>query len=115
MQARLFDSKSLTHRLKDRQVSQVIVNGPQQLKIQFSDGNVLIVETCPGGLLTRMESVGTSTAQDTSQRPTKRQLDYLAFIAKYIHRCGRAGPGRVGHRAAFPGFRAKCQPNDANT
>lgn len=90
MQARHLDSESLTHRLKDRQLSQAVVNGAQQLTLQFSDGTVLIVEACSEGILTRVESAGTSAAQDASQRPTKRQLEYLAFISKYIHRFGRA-------------------------
>lgn len=89
MQARHLDSKSLTHRLKDRQVSQAVVNGTQQLILQFSDATVLIVEACPEGILTRIERASTSAAQDASQRPTKRQLEYLAFISKYIHRFGR--------------------------
>lgn len=90
MQARHLDSESLTHRLKDRQLSQAVVNGAQQLTLQFSDGTVLIVEACSEGIRTRVESAGTSAAQDASQRPTKRQLEYLAFISKYIHRFGRA-------------------------
>ena len=90
MQERLFDSKSLTHILKDRQVSHAVVNGTQQLTVQFSDGAVLIVEACSDGILTRVDSASTPAAQDASQRPTKRQLEYLAFIAKYIHRYGRA-------------------------
>ena len=90
MKAPLLDSDSLTQRLKDRQVSQAVVNGTQRLTIQFSDGTVVIVEACSDGLLTRVESASTSAAEDTSQRPTKRQLEYLAFISKYIHRFGRA-------------------------
>ena len=90
MKTRRLDSESLTHRLKDRQVSQAVVDGTQQLRIHFSDGTVLIVETCSDGLLTRLESTSASAKQDTSQRPTKRQLEYLAFIAKYIHHFGRA-------------------------
>jgi len=90
MKARLLDSDSLTQRLKDRQVSQAVVNGAQQLTIQFSDGTALIVEAGSDGLLTRVESPSTSATQDTSQRPTQRQLEYLAFIFKYIHRFGRA-------------------------
>ena len=90
MQVRLFDSDSLTQRLKNRQVAQAVVNGTQQLTIQFSDGTKLIVEACSDGLLTRVESAIRSATQDTSQQPTRRQLEYLAFIAKYIHRFGRA-------------------------
>ena len=90
MKARLLDSDSLTQRLKDRQVSQAVVNGTQQLTLQFSDGTTLIVEACSDELLTRVERASTSAAQDASQRPTKRQLEYLAFISKYIHHFGRA-------------------------
>ena len=90
MQVRLSDSDSLTQRLKNRQVAQAVVNGTQQLTIQFSDGTKLIVEACSDGLLTRVESAIRSATQDTSQQPTRRQLEYLAFISKYIHRFGRA-------------------------
>ena len=90
MQARHLDSKLLTHRLKDRQVSQAVVNGTQQLTLQFSDGTVLTVEACSEGIFTRVESANPSAAQDGSPRPTRRQLEYLAFISKYIHRFGRA-------------------------
>lgn len=90
MKARLPDSDSLTQRLKDRQVAQAVVNGTQQLTIQFADGSALIVEACADGLHTHVESASRSATPDTSQRPTQRQLEYLAFISKYIHRFGRA-------------------------
>ena len=90
MQARLFDSDSLTQRLKDRQVSEAVINGAQQLTIEFSDGTALTVEACADGLLTYVESASRSATQDTSQHPTQRQLEYLAFISKYIDRFGRA-------------------------
>ena len=90
MQTRPLDSESLTHRLKNRQVSQVVVNATQQLTIKFSDATVLIVEASSDGLVTRVASVTTSPGPDTPQRPTKRQLEYLAFIAKYIRHFGRA-------------------------
>ena len=67
-----------------------MVNGTRQLTIKFSDGTVLIVEATSDGLLTRVASAATSPAQDTPQGPTKRQLEYLAFISKYIHHFGRA-------------------------
>lgn len=90
MQLRLLGSESLSRHLKDRQVSQVVVNSERQLKIQFSDGTVLIVEAGSNGLLARVDSASASAGQDSSQRPTKRQLEYLAFISKYIQRFGRA-------------------------
>jgi hypothetical protein len=82
MQARHLDSKLLTHRLKDPQVLQAVVDGTQQLTLQFSDNTVLIVEACSKGIFTRVESTSPSAAQDGSPRPTKRQLEYLAFISK---------------------------------
>ena len=90
MQTRPLDSGSLTHGLKNRLVSHVVVNGMQQLTINFSDGTVLIVEASSNGLVTRVVSVTTPPAQATPHDPTKRQLEYLAFIAKYIDRFGRA-------------------------
>jgi len=82
MQPHHIESDSLTLRLKDRQVSQAVVNATQQLAIQFSDGTALIVEAGSDGLRTRVESASKSATQDTSQRPTQRQLEYLAFISK---------------------------------
>jgi repressor LexA len=90
MPTRIFNSESLTHRLKDRQVSHAKVDGARQLTIQFSDGTALVVEAGSDGLLTRVEGASASPARGDSQRPTKRQLEYLAFIAKYIQRFGRA-------------------------
>jgi repressor LexA len=89
MQARLLNSESLTRALKNRQVSEVTVDG-SQLTIQFSDGTLLIVEAGPSGIRVHVDSETKSAAQATSKRPTKRQLEYLAFISKYINRLGRA-------------------------
>ena len=41
-------------------------------------------------MLTRVEGAVRPEAPDTLERPTKRQLDYLAFIAKYMDYFGRA-------------------------
>lgn len=90
MQTRLLSAESLSRQLKDRHVSQVVINGKQQLDIQFSDGAVLIVVAGSDGLLAHVESATTPAARDDSHRPTKRQLEYLAFISKYIERFGRA-------------------------
>ena len=89
MPARHLDSESLTRRLKDRQVSQVVVNDAHELILQFSDGTFLHVEAS-SQLLTRVEDAITPEAPDTPERPTKRQLEYLAFIAKYMNHFGRA-------------------------
>ncbi len=89
MRAQPLDSTTLTCRLKDRQVSHVVANSAQKLTVHFSDETELIVEGCPEGLLARVV-VAKPVVQDTSQRPTKRQLDYLTFIARYMDRFGIA-------------------------
>ena len=89
MPTRHFNSESLTRRLKDRQVSQAVVKGAHELILQFSDGTVLHVEAS-SQLLTRVEAAITPEAADASERPTQRQLEYLAFIARYMDRFGIA-------------------------
>ena len=84
------DSKSLTQCLKGRQVSRTELWGTRQVIVEFSDGTALIVETCPEGLLTRVEGASVGAARDASAQPTPRQLEYLTFIAKYMRRFGRA-------------------------
>ena len=90
MQARLLDSASLTRALKNRQVSHATVNGARDLAIQFTDGTVLHVEAAPHGIRTCVDSKTKSAPQIALKRPTKRQLEYLTFIAKYIQHFGRA-------------------------
>ena len=80
------NSESLTDRLKDRQVLRVLIDGEEEVSIQFTCGTVLIVETTPGGLVARVENARASAHERDLPRPTKRQLEYLAFISKYIHR-----------------------------
>lgn len=86
MRTRPLDTKSLTDHLRGRQVSHVVVDGAGHLALHFSDGTALIVEANAEGLLARVES----PARDASHRPTKRQFDYLRFIAKYMDYFGRA-------------------------
>jgi len=90
MQARLLDSESLTRALKNRQVAQATVDGARQLTVQFSDGTVLIVEAGLEGIRALVDSESASAPQETSRRPTKRQLEYLSFISTYIDRYGRS-------------------------
>ncbi len=80
----------LSRHLKDRLVSQVVVTGKRQMSINFSDGTVLIVDGGRDELVVRIESESASVAHKGSPSPTKRQLEYLAFIFKYMQRFGRA-------------------------
>jgi hypothetical protein len=84
------DTKALTHRLKGRQLTQAVVNGTHKLALHFQDGSVLSVESAPDGLLILVENAGVSEGRGTAEQPTKRQLEYLVFIARYIGRFGRA-------------------------
>jgi LexA DNA binding domain len=80
----------LTRRLKGLQVEQALVKSAHELVLRFSDGTILCLEASSDFLLMRVESPPPPEAQDASERPTKRQLEYLSFIAKYIAHFGRA-------------------------
>jgi hypothetical protein len=75
--------------LKGKQVEGVTLDGDKRLSVTFSDGTVLVVGVNAGELTTAVnrEAAQTSNAMEA---PTKRQLEYLLFIAKYIRRYGRA-------------------------
>lgn len=87
---KLLNSESLTDRLKGRQVLRALIDDDGQIDIQFTCGTVLIVEAISDGLVARVENARASVPEGGLPRPTKRQLEYLAFISKYIHRFGRA-------------------------
>jgi len=76
---RLLDSESLTRALKSRQVSEVTVDSPRQLTIQFIDGTLLIVEADAEGICAYVESKTKSAARRLSN-----------YIAKCTQRFGRA-------------------------
>ena len=84
------DSGSLTHDLKDQQVLKIVAHGAHQIVLQFSGGTSLIIDWCPDGLLTRVMNADRINTSDTSPHPTRRQLEYLTFIQKYITRFGKS-------------------------
>jgi len=90
MRTKPLNAESLTDCLMDSQVLRVLIDDDEQLSIRFTCGTVLIVEATPDGLVARVENARASAHERDLQRPTKRQLEYLAFISKYIHRFGRA-------------------------
>lgn len=87
---KLLNSEFLTERLKGRQVLRALIDDDGQIDIQFTCGTVLIVEAISDGLVAHVENARASVPEGGLPRPTKRQLEYLAFISKYIHRFGRA-------------------------
>ena len=90
MARRSLNAEMLTRALQGQQVSHVTADDVQQLVIHFSNGTALVVEAGATELKTEAKHPkGQSPTQD-ARRPTKRQIEYLAFIAKYIARFGRA-------------------------
>lgn len=84
-------SDDQARRLKGVQVNGVMVNSADRLVIELMDGRLLAVAWQPEGLQTQVIDPGANDADaDARPRPTKRQLDYLLFIRKYITRYGRA-------------------------
>ena len=92
---KLLNSESLTNRLKDRQVLRALINGEEEISIQFTSGTVLIVEASPDGLVARVENARAFAHERGLPRPTKRQLEYLTFISKYIHRLAEHLPSQA--------------------
>lgn len=91
MTKKLTASTDLDHQLRGQQVSNVAADGADQLVLQFSGGTSLTVQWGPEGLLTHVaDSSMKDNPPDFSKRPTKRQLEYLVFIRKYMIRYGRA-------------------------
>lgn len=75
--------------LKGQQVNKVIVSSSDRLVIEFGDGSSLAVTWHPEGLRTQVTDPNAGDEADAANRPTKRQLDYLRFIHKYMTRYGR--------------------------
>ena len=71
-------------------MSHVTAGEVQQLVIHFSNGTTLTIEASSAELNALVERPRTSAPAQGELQPTTRQFEYLAFIAKYIARFGRA-------------------------
>jgi len=76
-------------RLTGKQVKEVTPDGDNRLTMTFSDGSALVVSV-NAGKLTAEVNHAVVQHRNAKEAPTKRQLDYLLFIAKYVRRYGRA-------------------------
>ena len=76
-------------RLAGKQVREVTPDGDKRLTMTFSDGTTLLVGVNAGKLTAEVNHEAVQVC-DAKEAPTKRQLDYLLFIAKYLGRYGRA-------------------------
>ena len=90
MPPRTLTAESLTQSLRGETVSHASVEGKQRLRLHFSNGVTLAVEARSEELAFTLEQPKPSATKSTSAQPTKRQFEYLAFIAKYIARFGRS-------------------------
>lgn len=82
------NAKSMTKLVQGRTISHVVVEEKKRLSIHFSDGKTMIVEATGGEIVATIEEPQPSSQK--SKQPSKRQMEYLAFIAKYIDRFGRS-------------------------
>ncbi|HYU32622.1 MAG TPA: helix-turn-helix domain-containing protein [Thermoanaerobaculia bacterium] len=76
-------SEVLTRQLAGREVSHLAATEGQNLSVHFTDGTVLLIESCEDGLKIGIRQPGPS-------QPTQRQSEYLRFIGKYIRHFGRS-------------------------
>ena len=77
----------IASRLKGRQVSNVVADGLYRLQLHFVDGTILLLEAATDRLVATVEHADTKRPE--TDQPTKRQFEYLAFIAKYTAKFGR--------------------------
>ena len=88
MAAKASTAAHITTQLRGRELVQARRDKPNKLALHFLDGSVLIVAAATEPLELKVARAAMDRA-DKSQ-PTKRQLEYLVFIEKYISRFGRA-------------------------
>ena len=86
----VLNADSLTRSLQGQQVSHVTAGEVRQLVIHFSNGTTLVVEAGATELKTAAKYPKAPSPTQDARQPTKRQFEYLAFIAKYIARFGGA-------------------------
>lgn len=85
------DIMNITSELSGKSVSHVRQPDPQHLEIHFADASVLAIALLHGHLtaaLTGGRDDSTSDRRHNGPQPTRRQRDYLEFIARYIRRYG---------------------------
>ncbi len=81
--------RSQIRRLTGKQVKEVTRDGDKRLTMTFSDGTTLVVGVNAGKLAAEVNHEAVQVCE-AREAPTKRQLDYLLFIAKYLGCHGRA-------------------------
>ena len=90
MPPRTLTTESLTQSLHGKTVSHATTEGKQRLCVHFLSGETLVVEARSDELVATVKEPKRAATKSTFGQPTKRQWEYLAFIAKYIARFGRS-------------------------
>ena len=81
----------LSARLTGRMIAEVSQELPSAMALRFMDGAVLMLEVVGEGLRATLRVAAPPTNEESSgPRPTRRQLDYLEFIKRYMHRWGES-------------------------
>jgi len=78
----------ITTLLQGRELRQVRRDGDNELTLHFSDETVLHIHTAAEVLEVSIIRAAARTGDDSL--PTKKQMEYLTFISKYISKFGRA-------------------------
>jgi hypothetical protein len=81
----------VTKQVSGKSVSHATQPDPQRFQIHFTDNSVLAIASLHGHLTVTLTCAPGSVGSDRHGRdiqPTRRQQDYLEFIARYILRYG---------------------------
>ncbi|MGH9892129.1 MAG: LexA family protein, partial [bacterium] len=85
------DVEDITNQVSGKSVSHVRQPEARRLEIHFTDGSILVVELLQDRLAAALAcSLRTATGNhfDGGPRATRRQREYLEFIARYMRRFG---------------------------
>ena len=82
-------TEGLSKRLAGRMISELSQESPSAMALRFTDGGALILEVAGEAIRATLQ-VAPPAAEEASSgaRPTRRQLEYLEFIKRYMHRRG---------------------------
>jgi len=95
------DVKSLSKQLTGRVVAEFAQPSPDSIALRFIDGSTLVVQPQDDGISVTLSVAEASRATAGSgPRPTRRQMEYLEFIKKYMHRYG-VSPAETDIQAHF--------------
>lgn len=95
------DVGSLSQKLAGRVVAEFAQPSPHSVILRFTDDSTLAVEPHADGMRVMLSVAQMPRgAAGSGPRPTRRQMDYLEFIKKYMHRYG-VSPAEADIQAHF--------------